>query len=209
MSEGLTKIRKEDIPGRTFLQLVNYDNNVEMLKEVPHRLLPFPDIAVIIKINFGDFPDGSKCVATAKDDLLEFLGVSFDLLYDIAYTNTIRNMDVCARLLDEILYSVNNVFLPFDMDSSTPIYVVGSKDMYNGGVLMLYPEYISGLPAGEYYVIPSSIHELMFVPAEDIENPAFLRDIVEEVNKTLDPSDVLSNHIYSLSFHSQEFHLVL
>lgn len=46
-----------------------------------------------------------------------------------------------------------------------------------------------------YYILPSSIHEVLAVPTE-IGDVNELRTMVKEVNKTLKEEDILSNKVY-------------
>ena len=48
----------------------------------------------------------------------------------------------------------------------------------------------------DYYVLPSSIHECLILPAEGFSE-AQLKTMVEEINETrLPPQEVLSNQVY-------------
>ena len=47
------------------------------------------------------------------------------------------------------------------------------------------------------FVIPSSVHEVLLVAAMfDGPNASDLTDVIQSVNQTLDPKDVLSDHVY-------------
>lgn len=68
----------------------------------------------------------------------------------------------------------------------------------------------------DFYILPSSVHELLFVPvdnfnedesAEEIEN--YLLEMVWEVNHTqVEPNERLSNHIYYVDSESLEFRTI-
>ena len=49
----------------------------------------------------------------------------------------------------------------------------------------------------EFYVLPSSIHEVILLPVSYSGNPAELEALVKEVNETcVTPEDYLSGHVY-------------
>lgn len=68
----------------------------------------------------------------------------------------------------------------------------------------------------DFYILPSSVHELLFVPVnnfdegestEEIEN--YLLDMVWEVNHTqVEPSERLSNHVYFVDSANMEFRTI-
>ena len=48
-----------------------------------------------------------------------------------------------------------------------------------------------------YYILPSSLHEILLVPEDDDANAAVLTAMVQDVNITsLSPDEILSNHVY-------------
>lgn len=51
-----------------------------------------------------------------------------------------------------------------------------------------------------YYILPSSLHEILLVPEDDDANAAVLTAMVQDVNITsLSPDEILSNHVYYLT----------
>jgi hypothetical protein len=58
--------------------------------------------------------------------------------------------------------------------------------------------YADGLPR-EFYMMPSSMHEVIIIPANDMMDCDVrgLTDMVQYVNSTeVEPEDVLANHAY-------------
>lgn len=49
---------------------------------------------------------------------------------------------------------------------------------------------------GDFYILPSSVHEVLFVPVSDCINAAELKDMVKEVNATMPITDILSSNVY-------------
>lgn len=69
-----------------------------------------------------------------------------------------------------------------------------------GAAVILYDGYLEKLAERwecSYYVIPSSIHEMIIFPRLEGDDGETLQKIVEEVNATvLDPQEILSNSVY-------------
>ena len=82
----------------------------------------------------------------------------------------------------------------------SPLIVLSNQTGINGASAILYP----GVPkrvyeyAGKnYYILPSSIHELLIVPEDPHIFPENLREIVRDVNKNhIAAEEFLSNSIY-------------
>ena len=60
---------------------------------------------------------------------------------------------------------------------------------------------IAGRLKSDYYVLPSSIHECLILPAEGFSGSQ-LRSMVREINETrLPPQEVLSDQVYFYDRH--------
>lgn len=101
-----------------------------------------------------------------------------------------------------------NIFKLEDMvglkDYGTNILVVTTTTCIHGAAAILYPEtdekirQHDGFEKG-YYIIPSSIHELLVVPKTYISDADALKEMVVDINKNeVEPDDVLSNNIFEL-----------
>ena len=79
------------------------------------------------------------------------------------------------------------------------IYLLTNTRKYLGAICIHYPgmaEQIGESLKSDYYVLPSSIHECLILPAEGFSE-AQLKTMVEEINETrLPPQEVLSNQVY-------------
>lgn len=83
------------------------------------------------------------------------------------------------------------------------MYVVQNKDKTFGAVVLFDTQYLEFLrwKIGNYWVLPSSIHEIIIVPVsghmDTHEMARGLMEIVKEVNRTeIAPNDFLSNSVY-------------
>ncbi len=85
------------------------------------------------------------------------------------------------------------------------MYVISNNKGINGASCLLYPDVIKNLAEelkSDLYLLPSSIHEIIAVNAEDSMDKDTLREMVFDVNRTQVPEeDVLSDSVY---FYSRE-----
>ena len=81
-------------------------------------------------------------------------------------------------------------------ESENPVdYVVTNQNSISGAIALLYAD-LSKLE-GDYYVVPTSIHEIVLTPAVGELTLENVRDSVVKVNQTeLEEEEVLSNEVY-------------
>ena len=187
---------KDYILANVFPVLYNRENNEELLEDSVH--FPFADLEVLFKV--------SVCNGTGryivKKGVLNKIGISDQDLYDAAVSNIqgvgeVRGMnDVLAELMGG-----DADFIP-----GANMYVIMSKDFSNDGAGLIFDKKVlTSLDEklGSYYIVPSSRHELIAVPKDDIEAQMMVQ-IIKEVNATeLAPADFLSNNLYQVTDDDQ------
>lgn len=81
-----------------------------------------------------------------------------------------------------------------------PMYVLTNTERLNGAASLLYEgqlEKLAKILGEEYYVLPSSIHEVIIVPKSKVVDKNDLSHMVNEINQEhLQREEVLSNHAY-------------
>lgn len=84
-----------------------------------------------------------------------------------------------------------------------PMYVLTNKQKLQGAGCILYPGVLKGFAekiGQDFYVLPSSIHEVILVPAKSVESAKMLRDIVSDINRTqVAPDEILADSVYFYS----------
>ena len=72
------------------------------------------------------------------------------------------------------------------------LYVLSNEDSFFGAAALFYPgmlERLTILMGGAFYVLPSSIHEVLLLPVTDGDAQK-LADIIKTANRTVTDSDV-------------------
>lgn len=195
---------------RIMPRLVNYDWNMEMLADLPHRR--FLDLAVTYDIDLGN---NASCRVRNKMKL----SVSEDELYEAAMKNARErgyNITPMRELIGKILTDV--IVIPTET-SDTPnmaempnmwMLVVTNKEGRYGAYALLDEDVLKEIREriGDFYILPSSIHELIIVPSsgavsgsgllgndEDCVN--HLKELVQAVNRGNVPREEwLSDSVY-------------
>jgi len=197
VGDGFTPSKKY-ILDRVELKLVNREMNLELLKRVPHR--DFLDLAVmyIVVVERND----SGCASfLLRNEMLEAYGLTQEEIEEAASKNTYSagfEKISMAKLMVQMTGCDMGV-----SEEDDPMYVISNRTRQNGANSMLFTQMFEDL-AEKYetdlYVIPSSIHEIIAIPALDSVSESYLRDMVSEVNSTqVSVEERLSNLVYRFS----------
>ena len=194
-------------------KLVNRDRNKELLSDAPY--LPFHDLAVIFYVVVSEDRVGTGTV-TVHNHLMEMWGnPDIKELYRIAKNNTQRRykgrvsnmMEIMGEIIshsaDNVDPDVVDAFFEMDSvyeDNMMPMFVATNNKKVNGAGVILYDGLLRTFAekiGGDFYILPSSVHEVIFVPANGDMDARYLIQMVKEVNATeVSPDEVLSDNVY-------------
>jgi len=118
--------------------------------------------------------------------------------------NTVQNGDVYFQLREASnpFYDADGMNLLNQEDpsfDSPPIMVLTTESKWHGAVAIYFPEMrerISEVVSGSYYILPSSVHEMLIVPDKGLMTARDMAEIVREVNEHMvKPEDRLGNRV--------------
>jgi len=97
--------------------------------------------------------------------------------------------------------------LSADKIDDTGLYVLTNYKLYNGAAMIVHDE-IGNLLQMDYYILPSTVHELLVYPDNGVISITQLQEMVKSVNATdVLPKDRLSDKV--LFYNQQERRLEL
>lgn len=179
-----------DDPDKLRVRLLNKAKNRDYLSGVPH--VEDCGLALIAEIRSGEY----RTVVT--NDLLASSGMNRDAMLETA----LENSAACDRAT---LYDLSEVFqnawgecenlLELDAGEGplpVSLYVLSNEDSFYGAAALFYPGMLSRLEelmGGSFYVLPSSVHEVLLLPVTDGDAQK-LADIIKTANRTVTTSDV-------------------
>lgn len=195
---------------RICIRLINYEHNMGTVSHIPYILKE--DIAVVFclfPVEQGDAGQ-DRCdqqTITEKDSAAPedpgLLITSEDLkTWEIDLYVLYRNALLISREVHPAVFVPMSSLLdiPDETDDSMPMYILSCRDGRYGASAALYPEVLAGIADklnDDLYLIPSSVHEMIVLRAEDVRDPCGLHDVIHEVNRTeVLPCDVLSDSLY-------------
>lgn len=185
----------EAIEDRIVYRLVNLEANSNLLKEVPY--VAYLDLAVIFYVMLEINEHGTACMLI-RNEHLDMWKVTPDDIYNKAKENTWKLLPSEFHTMREMMeeYNKNDSYMGMDI-----LHVLTNKIRNFGAATILYDgvlEMIGDFLDDNYFVLPSSIHEVIIV--SETEAPwggAGLSEMVKEINHTqVDEEDILSDTAY-------------
>ncbi len=195
----------EKVSDKIFYRLVNYERNCETLETYPHfRIL---DLAVVFCI-YVPLPNEETGSVRIDDKIAKLLGFDAGKLLALAVKNTPAIFPTSFEDLDELLVrimrkrGVPDHMIPLFMNNGgfhSPMKVLTNDQSYYGASCILYPGVLENIRKDlghDLYIIPSSVNEVIILPASTID-AEHLNEMVKDVNSTVIPPDqILSDNIY-------------
>lgn len=187
-------------------KLVNTAKNKELLEDVPH--VEFLDLSVVFQylIQNEHFGTASILIHNAH---LKLWDVSVEELYQVADANTqnlqgyeLRSMiDAIRDLLEmDTIGEAADIEYMEEHADNVPMYVLSNKNRVGGASCILYDGLLADFATaigGSFYVIPSSIHEVLLLPADSRDEQDEIKAMIKEINDTqVRTEEILSDSLY-------------
>jgi len=206
----LEGFKLENIKDKITMRMMNYKDNRMFLREVPHKMVDDLAVYYVVTIQADEDSIASMLI---RDEHLEALGISKDELHQIAMDNTRKlHPPELARINDK-LYGITANLLESDVvNEGDQLYVLTNSIGQYGAVNVLYPdiaEKAKKVIGEDYYILPSSLHEVLLMAKSLGHDPKYLGEMVREINMNqVDKEDRLSDHVYEMDFDAKEIRTV-
>lgn len=192
------------------------EETTTLAEEIKHRVQPFlvsrryydESLSDLTSSDFLDLkvcyyvPDENGKRLLISDKLLESHGIPADSIKSQALENLKLSCCYGIRTMEEVLTRMGAAeMLPkHNLQSPFPIYVLTNTNNYLGaagilldGLLADFAETIED----SFFVLPSSLHEVLLVPESSGVDTGHLNEIIRAVNTSqVAPQEVLSDHAY-------------
>ncbi|MCF0130752.1 MAG: hypothetical protein HUJ71_03445 [Pseudobutyrivibrio sp.] len=187
-------------------KLINRDRNAQLLESVPY--IEYLDLAIVFYyvVNISEICEDAKGSILITNEHMSHWNVSVNDLMLAAKNNTKSLCGYSFNNMFEILFNKYTDFANKEdlitAQNSMPLFIVSNDMLVNGASTILYEDTLSDIALkvrGSYYILPSSIHELIIVPADEYQNDQalFYKNMVCNVNReNLDEVDILSDSVY-------------
>lgn len=190
----------EKVKGNIYPKVINKASNEALLARVPHRVMA--DLAVIYIVSYKSGKE--VATVTVSNQLVEKWGnITESSLYSLAVRNMEEKQKFDFTGLTEVLFGVNTGNEEF-------LYVLRVLDFVNGAAAVLSEaamEYVIQYLQQDFFILPSSVHEVLVVPYEKGVSVSELKEIVRSVNadrNAIPPEDILSEQVYRYNRDTHE-----
>ena len=140
-------------------------------------------------------------------DIAQSEGIDEDELFELAMENTVRRLppllvEACEPALNESKYNktLNPYNEEFEFQAGGDMYLLTSQSGFSGAVAIFYPgmmEIIATLLEQDYYVIPSSVNEVLIVPVKRGPDLEQIERMTRQINaECVDTKEILSDRIF-------------
>ena len=196
----------ENVKKKVAFKLVNTEKNQQMLKEVPH--IPLLDLSIVFYI-LVDVDEKGSATIQIRNEHIENWNVNVEQLYKDAKLNVkclIPARLMCMQHVIEKLCDISKgeekdlLKAKFPPENKEFMYILTNSIHQFGAAVLAYPnilEMASRIIGEDFYLLPSSIHEVILIPKSKSPDLKDLNEMINEVNETqVQEEEVLSDHAY-------------
>lgn len=198
-----------NVKSRLILRIRNSRQNKRNTNDFVHRSMEDLLITYHMILEEGN---GEILISAINNHMLQRYGIAEEQLYQ----DTVKN---CQEKYPAVLYNMierkeyslsdHNTDIQYEHMRFSPIFALSIEGGIYGSIAMLYPgilQKIAELLCHSFFILPSSIHELVIIPDTGEEDIKELKNMVEQVNEELVRDDEwLSDQVYYYHMGKQAF----
>lgn len=178
-------------------RLIHAEKNKTYLQSVPHIL--YLDFAITFYILL-ESSDTDSATIPITNELMNIWQTNVHDLHSFAMHNTLFLLPASFLPMKEMVEKLIGPCHNQDFVFGESLYVLTNQLGSFGAACILYPDIliqIAGQLGESYYILPSSIHEVIILPKSQAPTLRDLNDMVLEINETqVQFEEVLSDHAY-------------
>lgn len=192
----------EKIKDRLIIVLSSLDMNEQWLKDKCYR--PFLNLAATVGI-LVDVDETSNSIIHVKEKMLDMWNVTFEYIFEVAKENSFIESNIRFKDIYDVL-TLDGISL--DADAGL-LYVATNRHNFMGANLLMNNSFLYEIAEklqDSFYIIPSSVHELLVLPACQVQDIEGLNLLIQNINDT---EVILSDRLsYTLYYYDCTTHKV-
>lgn len=178
-------------------RVINRERNRLLLEHIPH--VDFLDLSICFFYAYRNPVLGNGSILIYNNHM-EMWGSSTQELMKLAQENT-------QRLFPWKLQNMGELF-----ENDVPMWVLSNDKRVHGAACMLYPGVLKAFAdkiQENFYILPSSIHEVILLPESVVDDVEYVRNMIREVNAThVEPEEILSDSLYLYLYQKNRVELM-
>lgn len=190
-------------------KLIHASLNEHLLNDIPHKKIL--DLAIVFYCLLSG-SEHENATILIRNRHLALWGVEPEIIYSQALSNTPSLLPPTLHDMNSLLFNRKD-FNRADVPKAVPsMYILSNPQKLYGASAMLYPGVLEDFSAtvnGSFYILPSSIHEVILLPESSKSVSGTLNKMVQEVNLSqVSPEEVLSDHAYYYSLEERSIKIL-
>lgn len=187
----------ETMRSKIVYKLIHAEKNENLLKNVPY--VPYLDLAIVFYILF-EVDDSGTATIPITHELLELWDIALDDVKQSAFCNAPVLLPAHFKPMQIVIDELMGTNYSKQETIEDLMYVLTNSLRSFGAACILYDGMLEKIreEVGEnYYLLPSSIHEMIIIPESNSPSMEHLNEMVMEVNQTqVDEEEFLSDCVY-------------
>ena len=205
----------EAMKDKLSIEVISAEANADLLAKIPHENME--DLAVVYRFVLRSNEIGRSSILVTND-MLDRMDVTYEQLKADALENAPKTRPAVIQGMSEVMREMrgSNAFGMFGLPDLPEVedemmYVATVPDKNNGAGVLAYQDFMDQAAdkiGGDFYILPSSIHEILLVPDNGEKAADKLKDMVKEVNATqVSPEEKLTDNVYHYDAKNRIFEL--
>lgn len=188
----------EQIKDTLAIELVPVAGNEEELSQIPHRNMA--DLAAVYRFELESNAQGTASVLITNNMLAGY-EITADQLHADALEASAKIYPAKLLNMSEAVHEmIGSMADPLFTDKSPSLWVATTGDGQYGAGVIQYPGFLdqaAEILGGDFFVLPSSVHEVLLVPDKGTMELDYLEKLVRTVNaEDVVPAERLSDNVY-------------
>lgn len=188
-----------EMRGTLTFQAVGKEGNEEILQHVPYRHVE--DLALVYRFQL-DKTDDTTTTVLVTDRLMKEYGITEEQLYEDTCRNMVEKDDMVIKPIYEMMAELAGIPVSEIPEEAmiVPLYVATNQARSYGAAVLGHPDFTetaAEMLGGDFFIFPSSVHELLLLPDDGTMELEYMEEMVKEINATkVEPKERLSNTVY-------------
>ena len=184
----------QQVKDRICYRLSHGARNRELLEDIPY--VPFLDLAICFYYAYEGEALGNGSILVHNSHMKMWETNIAELMYHAQHNTPKLFPWECGSM--EL--ALRELMQDTEPTEELPMYIMTNRQKIHGAACILYPNLLNCIGEGmnaNFYILPSSVHEVILLTDGGNESEKQLREMIAEVNRTqVEPEEVLSDSLY-------------
>lgn len=207
------------IKDKIVARVVNKSRNELIINSCPYAQFGDLIVTFVIFVEQGE-PLGGTASIKITNEMMNLWKVNLGQLIAAAYENTKKLLPLevitMSEILKQMMEHAGGLSPEMEAELAAPdhlMYVVSNTSRQFGAYFLTDREALikvaSEIKEDRFFILPSSIHEMIVIPESQVEDIDGLMAMVKEVNATqVAPDEVLTDNVYSFDAETEELRTI-